>query len=121
MASVSFRGTWPQPAYGGARWPWGVRTIAARANLHRGATPICTYPVDEVYDCAGQLVQAGREIGVAAGRPGTAPALTATLGCLEAALDADLEVLRQELDQASRAARAARRAVGPLVAEGEPA
>jgi hypothetical protein len=33
---------------------------------------------------------------------------------------AGLEVLRQELDQASRAARAARRTVGPLVAEAEP-
>jgi hypothetical protein len=34
---------------------------------------------------------------------------------------ANLEVLRQELDQASRAARVARRTVGPLVADSGPA
>ena len=110
-------------------------------------------PVNELYDCAGQLLQAARELDVAAGRPGTAPALAAMLGCLEASIDAlarsidstralvreplapnhlgrskvaqravaKLEVLQQELGQASRAARAARRAVGPLVAGAEPA
>jgi hypothetical protein len=34
---------------------------------------------------------------------------------------ANLKLLRQELDQACRAARAARRTVGPLVAGAEPA
>jgi hypothetical protein len=110
-------------------------------------------PVNELYDCAGQLLQAARELNVAADRPGSAPALAATLGCMEAALEAlarsidnargriqeqlerhglqrspvtrnavaNLEVLRQELAQASRAADAARGAVGPLLAETEPA
>jgi hypothetical protein len=44
--------------------------------------------VNELYDCAGQLVQAARELGVAVARSGTAPALAATLGCLEASLEA---------------------------------
>jgi hypothetical protein len=122
-------------------------------GLASAAAPSRRDPVNELYDCAGQLVQAARELEVAAARPGTAPASAATLGCLEASLEAlarcidsvrahvheqpprnrlqrppiahralaDLEVLRQDLDQASRAARAARRAVGPVVAEAEPA
>jgi hypothetical protein len=97
--------------------------------------------------------QTARELDVAIARPGNAPALAATLGCMQASLEAlaqcidsarariheqltrnrlqgspaarsalaDLEVLRQELDQACRAARTARRAVGRLVAEAEPA
>jgi hypothetical protein len=112
-----------------------------------------TDPVNELYDCAGQLLQAARELNVAADRSGSAPALAAALGCMEAALDAlaqsidsararlqehlqrhglqrspaarnavaNLAVLRQELAQASRAADAARGAVGPLLGEAEPA
>jgi hypothetical protein len=45
-------------------------------------------PVNELYDCAGQLLQAARELNVAAARPGSAPAMAATLGCLEASLEA---------------------------------
>jgi hypothetical protein len=54
-----------------------MRLPSAAAATHRD-------PVNELYDCAGELLQAARERSVAAARSGTAPALAATLGSLEA-------------------------------------
>jgi hypothetical protein len=45
-------------------------------------------PANELYDRACDLLAAANELRPAAGRPGAAPAIAATLGCIEAALEA---------------------------------
>jgi len=45
-------------------------------------------PVNELYDCGCALLHAAHELRAAAGRPGSAPAFAATLGCIEATLSA---------------------------------
>jgi hypothetical protein len=106
-------------------------------------------PVNELYDCACDLLHATHEFRSAAGRAGSAPALAATLGCIEGSLDAlcqsmdnlralaveqlsgtglapavtmalvsaNLDAVRQRLDDATRATGIARATIGPLIAE----
>jgi hypothetical protein len=45
-------------------------------------------PANELYDRACDLLAAAEALSPAAARPGAAPAIAATLGCVEAALDA---------------------------------
>jgi hypothetical protein len=45
-------------------------------------------PVNELYDCACALLDAAHQLSAVAGRPGSAPAFAATVGCIEATLSA---------------------------------
>jgi hypothetical protein len=89
-------------------------------GLHSAAAADRRDPVNELYDCASQLLQAARKLNVAAApihdglqrdRREHSPVARAAL--------AELEALRRALAQACRTARSARRAVGRLGAETE--
>jgi hypothetical protein len=55
-------------------------------GMHLRLGPARRDPANELYDCACTVLQATHELRAAAGRPGSAPAPAATLGCLEASL-----------------------------------
>lgn len=57
-------------------------------GLRPGKTVRRRDAVNDLYDCASALLQAAHELRAAAGRPGSAPAYAATLGCIEASLAA---------------------------------
>jgi hypothetical protein len=104
--------------------------------MHLRLEPARRDPANDLYDCACTVLHATHELRAAAGRPGSAPALAATLGCLEASLLALIDstdgfraraaedpysaasiaspafdVLSEELADAARAAGVAREAV----------
>ena len=71
-------------------------------------------PVNELYDCAGQLLQAARELNAAAAHPRAAPAMAATLGCLEASLEALAQSIENARGPIHKRLQRDRRAHSPL-------
>jgi hypothetical protein len=49
--------------------------------------------VNALYDGGCELLFAAQQLQSAAGRPGTAPAIAATVGCIDASLEAMLEAI----------------------------
>jgi len=120
-----------------------VRSIRPEPRSERGSPPPAI-PPNELHDRACDLLDAAQRLRRAAATPGSWPAITATLGCVKAALDelsgavADMgphssthtggraatatrdlfERLRLQLTLAQSTCGAARESVGPLLARG---
>jgi HAMP domain-containing protein len=86
-----------------------MRLMQRAARTDAAGTPSRTRrePAHELYDQACELLFAAQALRDAAGTRGSAPAIAATIGCLDASLEALAEAVRAMRGEASRAGSSA--------------